>query len=104
MGKILASKKRAFLNFEVCPVKVEYPKKITMKVVLKKCEEFPGLLQYLPDDYAKHVSKDYLFTLVNTWDPSFFPTIVEEVSKKLALKNPAKPQFVELSKDMMDLL
>ena len=104
MGQILSAKKKAFLNFEVCPIKVDYPKKITLKLVVAKVATLKGLLRFLPDDYQKHVTKDYLFTLVNTYDPSFFPTITEEVERAKTVKNTEKPQLVELDVEMLELL
>jgi hypothetical protein len=37
------------------------------------------MLMYLPDNPATHVTRDYLFTVVNTLDQQFFPTIVSEI-------------------------
>ena len=37
---------------------------------------------YLPEDPKRHVTRDYLFVLVNTLDPAFFPCAVEEIERK----------------------
>lgn len=38
---------------------------------------------YLPDDPIKHVTRDYLFGIINTLDPSFFKRAMEEVELRI---------------------
>jgi hypothetical protein len=104
MGLILRGEKKAYSNFEVVPVKVDYPHIITIKRVLEKVSGFNQLRKYLPDNATSVITKDYLFTLVNTWDPSFFPRVTAEVESGSMIKKPIRPLFVELAPDMVELL
>jgi hypothetical protein len=58
----------------------------------------------LPDNVCVQARKDYLFTLINTFDPNFFPRLIDEVENLKLAKNPRKPQTVEISDDMLQLL
>jgi hypothetical protein len=37
------------------------------------------VMKYLPDDPSNHVTRDYLFTIVNSLDQGFFPRIMNEI-------------------------
>ena len=104
MGKILRGEKQVFQNFEVCPYKVKYPGIITVKAVLKEVEKVSCILSYLPERPDIHVNRDYLFTIVNTADPSYFPRVVAEVERSRAGKVGRKQKTITISKDMHDLL
>lgn len=78
---ILSGKKSVLFRYEVIPVEVPYPQIITLKSVLEKVKEDQFVLQYLPDDPAKHVTKVWLFNVINSIDPSFFTRLVTEVEK-----------------------
>ena len=65
-------------QFELVPVVVPYPKILTIKVVLAKVQD-TKLMKYLPDEPHNHVTRDYLFTIVNSLDQGFFPRIMEEI-------------------------
>ena len=67
------------MNFEICPVLVGHSKYITLKIVIKKVQDIPMLMMYLPDNIKACCSKEYLFAIVNTFDPQFFPALVKEV-------------------------
>ncbi len=44
------------------------------------------VLSYLPDTPEKHVSVDYLYTIVNTLDTAFFANILDEIQEKFKAK------------------
>ena len=81
MTQILSGKKKVFTCWEATPIKVPYPRLITVKLVIAKAQQSPELLKYLPDEPAKHVNREYLFPLVNCFDISFFPRLIEEADK-----------------------
>lgn len=80
-----------YSNFEIVPCKVEYPHIITIAKVLEKVNQFSQFRKYLPDNAKSVITRDYLFTMVNTWDPSFFPRVTAEVEAGQLTKKPAKP-------------
>jgi hypothetical protein len=49
-------------------VLVQFPKLLTIQLILQKLADRPRMLMYLPDNPATHVTRDYLFTVVNTLD------------------------------------
>ena len=69
MGKILKGKKKAFRNWEVIPVRVPFKNRITMKFVNSKITDVASIQSYLPDEPATHCTREYIFTIVNTFDP-----------------------------------
>jgi hypothetical protein len=50
--------------------------------VLEIVSKMPELLNYLPDDPEAHVTRDYLFAVVNTLDCSFFERVEKELEEK----------------------
>lgn len=91
LAKILKGTKKAFRNWEVIPVHVPYKNKITMKLVFAKIAGVETILRYLPDDPSIHCTRDYLYTIVNTFDPQFFMTFIQGVERH-RLKNRTSKQ------------
>lgn len=105
MAQILSGKKFAFFQFEVCHFRLAFPRSITIKLLAQKIEGNEGVLRYLPDKPAKNVSKEYLVTVINTYQPSFLPNLIKEIEAQKAVKAKAKePEVIELTPDMADLL
>jgi hypothetical protein len=100
----LKGTKRAYSNFEVVPIKVDFPHVITIKRVLKQVGENATFKKFLPDNATNSITKAYLFTLVNTWDPSFFPRLMAEIEASAITKKPEKPQYVEMTPEMLEVL
>lgn len=71
---------------------------------MKKAEDHPLILSYLPDEPTTHVTKSYLFTVVNTMDPAFFAGAVQELeNRKLASKRqPTVAPVIEIDSNMVD--
>ena len=83
MGQILARQKLVLQNFEIHPVQVPVQQGLSVKQVLKVIRKQPNILKYLPDDPSlKEMTKNYLFGLLNTLDPTFFYRLLNEVDSK----------------------
>lgn len=105
MAKILKGTKKAFRNWEVIQVRVPYKNKITMKLVFKKIAGVDSIIKYLPDDPITHCNRDYLYTIVNTFDPQFFMSCIDGVERH-RLKNRAskEEQVVEMDPQMLKVM
>ncbi len=91
LGDILRKTKKAFQLFEVVPVNIEskYKKVLTIERVIAMISEDTFNLQFLPDEPDTHVTQVFLYTVVNTVDPIFFPRAQYEIdSKRDAKKKP----------------
>ncbi len=62
---------------------------LTVKKVIDMILSLPSVLQYLPDKdelTSQRTHRDYLFTIVNTLDPDFFPAAITEIETFKGLK------------------
>lgn len=77
MGQVLTKKKRVLHVFEIAPVMVSsiVKRRLTIEVLLKLLKDNVLITSYLPDDPQSHVTREYLFTIVNTLDASFFSSV-----------------------------
>lgn len=50
-----------------------YSRVLTISKVLELAGQDGTLYRYLPDEPRNHVTQAFLYTIVNTIDPSFFP-------------------------------
>lgn len=64
----MKGEKKALHYYEIVPIKVGHPRILTMGVVMKKVEGNAKFMRYLPDEPKTHVTKEFLFTIVNTLD------------------------------------
>lgn len=85
MSKLLSGKKKAFQMFEICLVSVptRVKKFLTIDLLMSKLEDNFTIMSYLPDDARTHINKEYLYTIVNTLDANFFPTVEREIEAKM---------------------
>ena len=81
MGKILKGLKKVFRNWKVITFRVPNKNRITMKLVLSKIAGIEAILKYVPDDPSSHCTRDYLYKIVNTFDPQFFMSCIEGVER-----------------------
>jgi hypothetical protein len=82
----LSGKKLAYQYWEVSICRVQPRSQFTIKSVLKSFQSNQTLVKYLPDEPLAHVTRDYLFTLVNTLDPTFFRRAEEDLESRLREK------------------
>lgn len=106
IAQILRGDKRVFQCFEICPINIDYGHILTINFVLKKAANNPMILNYLPDDPATHVTKGFLFTVVNTLDPSFFAGAVQELEDRKLVNDCRKKvePVIEIDNNMYDLI
>ena len=74
---VLNGRKSCFANSQVRKVKVPRYKQLTLEKVLQHCISNSRILQYLPnlpENGEPPCDRDFLFTIVNTIEPDYFPT------------------------------
>lgn len=59
---------------------------MTIKVLIEKVKTNLVALSYLPNEPESHVSKDFLYTIVNTLDNNFFADVETEIAFKMPQK------------------
>jgi hypothetical protein len=92
MGDILKKKKLAVHKFEVIPYALDrkYEKILTIKRLVTIAKGNKVLEKYLPDDADKHVTKEWLVSLINTIDQSLFPKLIQEIDAQNVKSKPRK--------------
>ena len=104
MSQILSGKKLAFQTFEIIHQHVIPRSEISIESVLKNIGD-STILKYLPDEPKKHVTRDYLFTIVNTVDRTFFVRAEEELALRDKQKMESKQKdVVEINTQMYELI
>ena len=104
---LLNGRKRYFKNDELRKVKVPRYKQLTYTRVMQYCNERENILRYLPHqclDGEPTCDRDFLFTIVNTLEPDYFPAQLREVEeeKKQRMQSQVsdvievKPEILEL--------
>ena len=63
-----------------------YKKWLIIRKILDQLKDKFALLKYFPDLPLRHVSCSYLCTIVNTFDPQFFPKATKKIQSKLRQK------------------
>ena len=95
MGQILKGKKKALKNRQLVPVRVLNRTYITVDKVLKQIKGNPKFMDYLPDK-PKTAGRTFIFNLVNTIEPSYFPNALEEIEHlQIAKSKKAKDEYIE---------
>lgn len=82
MTQILSGKKKVFKNHEIVLCKLESRKFLSIGTILERIKDNTFALNYLPDDPANYMTRDYLIGIVNTLDKTFFTRLLEEVETK----------------------
>ncbi len=108
ISDLLKGKKRAFKQHEVKHILVPVSPWLTVKRVIEMIVKLPSVLIYLPDQdelTSQRIHRDYLFTIVNTLDPEFFPAAMIEIEnlKGLKIRND-RVQTIEIDEEMLKLL
>ena len=107
LKEVLAGRKRVLLRSQIKPVSVPVTRYITTARVLALAKQEPRIMQYIPDRpnlRACHVSREFLFNIVNTLDSEFFPEVLNQVEKyRTEGKGSKKPRLVEIDPEMAEL-
>lgn len=108
LKQILQGKKSYFLNHDVPYVYVQKLERLTIKNVMEKVYDVPEVRQYLPD-YPEHadryMNRDFLFSIVNRIDSSFFRRVTSEIgARRKEKKAEEKPQTLEIQPDLLRIL
>ena len=82
--------------------------RLTVKNVMEKVYNIPEVRVYLPD-YDKHadryMNRDFLFSIVNKLDSSFFKRAMHEVgSRRKAKAEAVKPATLQIKPDLLEIL
>ena len=84
MSALLRGQKKFFRRNEVKSVIVPISPWLTVKKVISMVSKIPKIMGYLPDErhlLSSRTSRDYLFTIVHTLDPEFFPGAIKEIEE-----------------------
>jgi hypothetical protein len=108
LRQILDGRKQYFLNKEVPYIYMQKMERVTVKNVLDKVYERPEVRVYLPDytDHAdKYMNRDFLFSIVNKLDPTFFTRVTSEVGvRRRAKQAEVKETQIEIKPDLLKIL
>ena len=100
MGQILKGKKKAIKNKNLIPVRVSNRTYITVDKVLKQIKNNPRFMDYLPDK-PRSAGRAFIFNVVNTIDPTYFPSALEEIEHiHIAKTKKAKDEYIECTPEM----
>ena len=90
MRGVLSGAIDVYKNDEVKPVNIPRFKTLTLKIVYDYAKSHPVCKRYLPemiDEEEPYIDRDFLFTIVNTGDRSFFPGQLHKIEeRKIELK------------------
>ena len=100
MGQILKGKKRALKVRQMVPIRVVNRTYITVDKVLKQINNNPKFMVYLPDK-PRSAGRAFIFNVVNTIDPTYFPSALEEIEHiHIAKTKKAKDELIECTQEM----
>lgn len=108
LKQLLAGDKLYFLNHEVPYVYVQKVGPLTVKNVMEKVYHLPEVRKYLPD-YPEHperyMNRDFLYSIVNKLDPTFFRRVSQEVNaQRKAKAEEVAPQSMQIRPDLLRVL
>lgn len=89
MKDILSGKKKFFRRNEIKPVLVPMNPALSVKRVIEMVKKSKLIMNYLPNANElchERISREYLFTIINTLDPDFFPGAIAELEERIAKK------------------
>ena len=79
--------------------------KFTTKLrLMKQIQKNEKLARYFPDDIRSQADKPFVIDVVNTLDPSYFPTCASEIDGHMEKKAKVKEDVIELTPEMHDLI
>ena len=76
---VLSGEKECFLIKETHPINVPRVSRITVQTVCDYVVDKPKFMKYLPnpdEDEIKGIDRNFLFTIVNTVDPDYLPSML----------------------------
>ena len=105
---LLNGRKRYFKNDELRKVKVPRYKQLTFAKVLDHCAGKPTVMAYLPNqrlDGEPTCDRDFLFTILNTLEPDYFPAQLREVEEEKKLKMQSQvSDVIEVKPEILELI
>ena len=105
---LLNGRKRYFKNDELRKVKVPRYKQLTYLKVLDHCTSKPTVMSYIPNqrlDGEPTCDREFLFTILNTLDPDYFPAQLRAVEEEKKQRMESKSEdVIEVRPEIMDLI
>ena len=105
---VLNGRKSCFTNSEARKVKVPRYKQLTSEKVISHCLSNPRILRYLPnlpDSGEPPCDREFLFTIVNTIDPEYFPKQLQEIEQTKREQALAREEdIIEVRPEILALL
>ena len=82
---------------------------LSVKTLIETAARDKELKMYLPmlikDDGVKNINRQYLFNIINTVKPEFFPENIRAIiSKKREMKALKEKQYIDINPDMWQLI
>ena len=105
---LLNGRKRYFKNDELRKVKVPRYKQLTYQRVIEHCAGKPTVMSYLPNqrlDGEPTCDRDFLFTILNTLEPEYFPEQLREVEEEKKQRLQSKSEdVIEVKPEILELI
>ena len=105
---VLSGEINVYRNEEVRPVNIPRFKTLTLKHVFDYAKSHPTIKHYLPemiDDEDPQLDRDFLFTVVNTGDRTFFPGQLQKIEdRRIELKKEQEQDVILIKPEMLALL
>lgn len=103
--QVLQGRKFAFQYWQINACRVLHRSEFTIKRVLKAFENHAQLRRYMPDEPEKHTTREHLFQIVSTLDPTFFDRAVLDLDAELREKELKKAkEVVEIDPRMLEMM
>ena len=105
---LLNGRKLYFKQEQLRKVKVPRYKQLTYAKVMEYCIEKPNILRYLPNqrlDGEPTCDRDFLFTILNTLDPEYFPSQLQAVEEEKKQKMQSQSEdVIEIKPEILELI
>ena len=105
---VMNGRKSYFKNDALRKVKVPRYKQLTYTRVMDYCNERQNILRYLPNqrlDGEPTCDREFLFTIVNTLEPDYFPSQLSAVEEEKKLKMQSQvSDVIEVKPEILELI
>ena len=105
---VLSGAISVYRNEQVRPVNIPRFKTLTLKIVYEYAMSHPVCKRYLPEmegEGEPMLDRDFLFTIVNTGDKTFFPGQLHRIEeRKIELKKESEEDVILIRPEMLSLL
>ena len=76
----------------------------TKEKLAEMIKENATLLAYFPDDPLTQCDRQFMIDVINTMDPNYFPSVMNEIEDSLAEKRKEKEKTIDIDSSMYDII